>query len=226
MTRALVTGLVAFLLSFSVVAHAQLPPFPGAGPGLPVYDMANHLQNFITAVQSVLIEFNQLIELTALDSLVLEGDFTADLEALEALVEDGTALGWDIDSLQSQVLVLFDLGTAPTTSLEYRERQLAINQALFQGYSYAMRTQTLIRTALRTVQHIAGILEQVAGAIGNLTISQSIGQSQAKLQQLLTESNMQRAAFERAQSLEGAAPGVLLQGLYNINEAIMAGHPR
>ena len=89
-----------------------------------------------------------------------------------------------------------------------------------------MQTQTLITTALRTVKHMSAILEHVGQAIGNLTASQTLGESQTKLTQLLTESNVQRSAFERAKSLEGSAPGVMLQGLYHINESIMEGHPR
>jgi DNA polymerase III alpha subunit len=89
-----------------------------------------------------------------------------------------------------------------------------------------MRTQTLIRSVLRTVGHIAGILENVAEALGNLSVSQTFGESQAKLQQLLVEANVTRTAFERAKSLEGAETGVLLQGLHNINEALLADHPR
>lgn len=199
----------------------------GQTPGLPVFDFANWVQNTISAVQAIAIVANQIIELTALEELVLDSaEFAEDLATLEAIVQEGTQLGWDLQSLQSQILVLFDLDRAPATSVEYRERQAEIFRAIFQGYRYAMQTQTLIRTAIRTVHHIVGILGQVASAIGNLTVSQGLGQSQAKLEQLLVESNVQRAAFERAQSLEGAAPGVLLQGLHNINEVISEGHPR
>jgi conjugal transfer/entry exclusion protein len=194
--------------------------------GLPVFDAQNLIQNTISAVQSVLMVANQIIELTALEGFALDGSFNADLATLNALVEEGAALGFDVGAVNSTILPLFALETAPRTSFEYRERQIAINEALFLNYGFAMRTQTLIMTAARTVEHIVGILEQVAGAIGNLTVSQAFGQSQAKLQQLLAESNVQRAAFERAKSLEGAAPGVLLQGLHNINEFILSGHPR
>jgi hypothetical protein len=196
--------------------------FPGAG--MPVYDAANHLQNTITAIQAVLIVANQLIELTALDNLALDDSFNADLATLNRLVSE--AEGFDVGAVNATILPLFALETAPLTTFEYKQRQIAINEAVFQGYGFAMRTQTLLMTAVRTVQHIMGILEQVGGAIGNLTISQSMGQAQTKLQQLLAESNVQRAAFERAKSLEGAMPGVLMQGLYNINEAMMADHPR
>jgi conjugal transfer/entry exclusion protein len=198
-----------------------------ASAQLPVIDHANLVQNTISAVQAIAIVANQVIELTALEELVLEGaEFADDLAALEAIVQEGTQLGWELQSLQAQILVLFDPAGAPTTSEEYRVRQAEMSRAIFEAYRYAMQTQTLIRSAIRTVQHILGILGQVASAIGNLSVSQGLGQSQAKLEQLLVEANVTRTAYERAQSLEGAAPGVLLQGLHNINDAIFEGHPR
>lgn len=214
---------MALLLSLSLLSVARL----GDG-ALPVEEVGpNLVQNTIQAVQAVAMVANQVIELTALEEFALDAaDFAEDLAILEAIVREGTQLGWDLQSLQSQVLVLFDPNTAPTTSAAYRERQAQINAAIFEGYRYAMQTQTLIQTALRTVRHLTAILAQVAHAIGNLSVSQGLGQSQAKLEQLLTEANVTRTAFERAQSLEGAAPGVLLQGLHNINDAIAEGHPR
>lgn len=200
---------------------------PGAASAqIPVIDHANLVQNTITAVQAVAVVANQVLELTALEDLALAEAFAEDLATLEAIVQEGTQLGWDLQSLQSQILVLFDLNGAPMTSREYAMRQAEISRAIFEGYRYAMQTQTLIRSALRTVHHILSILGQVASAIGNLSVSQGLGQSQAQLEQLLVEANVTRTAYERAQSLEGAAPGVLLQGLQNINEAIAEGHPR
>lgn len=194
---------------------------------LPVIDHANLVQNTISAVQAVAIVANQIIELTALPAFAVElAELSEDLAAVEGFVLEAQALGWELQSLQAQIIPLFSLEGAPTTSWEYRQRTQEISRAIFQAYSYAMRTQTLIRSLLRTVRHITSILGQVSEAIGNLTVSQTLGQSQAKLEQLLTESNLQRAAYERAQSLEGAAPGVLLQGIQNINDAIMEGHPR
>jgi hypothetical protein len=198
----------------------------GQTPGQPVFDFAVWIQSTITAIQSMAIVANQVIELTPLDELAMGDELQEDLTSMEMIIREGQALGWDLASLQAQIIVLFDLETAPRSSLAYRERMGDINRTIFQGYRYAMQTQTLIMTALRTIQHIKAILEHVSSAVGNLTASQTLGESQTKLTQLLTESNVQRAAFERAKSVEGLAPGVMLQGLYNINESIMEGHPR
>jgi len=76
------------------------------------------------------------------------------------------------------------------------------------------------------VRHVTAILGQAAEAIGNMAVSQSFAQSQGKLEQLLTESNIQRSAFERAQSTEGLERLVLEQSILNIRESLMEGHPR
>ena len=89
-----------------------------------------------------------------------------------------------------------------------------------------MRTQTLIMTAIRTVDHIMSFIAHMGEAIGNLTVSQSLGEAQSKLAQLGTEANVRQAAFERAESIDAAAPGVLIQSIMNMKAAQMADYPR
>jgi conjugal transfer/entry exclusion protein len=208
--------------SFLTKAEAQLPFLPG-GPGLPVYDAANHVQNTITAVQAVLIVLNQLIELTALGGIL---DYAEDLALLAELASEASAIGFDLASLQSQILVFFDIANAPATSFEYAGLAFEIRSRISQAYMYAMRVQTLINTALRTVEHILAFMAHVGEAIGNLTVSQSLGEAQSKLAQLATEANVRQAAFERGRSLEGAEAPMLIQSIRNINDAQMADHPR
>jgi hypothetical protein len=223
--RWLIATLLLILLAVALNAYAQIP-FLGVRPGQPVYDAANHLQNTISAVEAVLQTAHWVTEQLALEGFVVDGGaLGADLGILAALVTEAQGLGFDVGALESTILTLFTLETAPQTSFEYRQRQLEIKRSIFEGYSFAMRTQTPIQTALRTVTHITGILEQVSGALGNLSISQTFGQSQAKLQQLLTEAQVSRAAFERAKSLEGAEAGVLLQGMHNLMNNWLADHP-
>jgi hypothetical protein len=222
MTRACMMTL-CLLCVIPAMASAQFPfPIPGGG-ALPVIDTANLVQNTITAVQAVLIVANQLIELTALEGLQ---DISEDLALIAALASEASAIGFDLGSLQSQILALVDPAAAPATSFEYRILSGEIRVLMFQSYAYAMRTQTLIMTALRTVDHILAFIEHASAAIGNLTISQSLAEAQSKLQQMAAEANVRQAAFERAKSVEGVAPGVLIQSIININEAQMADHPR
>jgi conjugal transfer/entry exclusion protein len=220
MRRIRVVVLCGLLWLMPTMASAQFGLF---GPGMPVYDNANHIQNTITAVQAVLIVLNQLIELTALEGVM---DYGEDLATIAALAGEASSLGFDLASLQSQILVLFDPANAPATSFEYAGLAFEIRARMFQAYRYAMRTQTLIQTALRTVEHILEFIGHIGAAIGNLTVSQSLGEAQSKLAQLATEANVRQAAFERGRSLEGAEPGMLIQSIRNINEAQMADYPR
>jgi hypothetical protein len=89
-----------------------------------------------------------------------------------------------------------------------------------------MRTQTLINTAIRTVEHIMALIETVAGLLGKLSVQQNLHQQIGKLHQLQAEANLVTTALAHAQSTEALVPGVLTQGLYNITDAMMEDHPR
>jgi hypothetical protein len=218
----LIVGLL--MLGISGQAGAQLP-FLG-GPGLPVYDEANHLQNTISAFEAVFQSLQWVIDLTPLESFEISQAYAEDLALLRALAEEAAAIGLDLAGVQAVLEGLFSLEMAPTTSFTFRERVGAINVRLYQVYGYAMRTQTLIATAVRTVEHIMRLIETVAGLFGKLSVQQNLHQQLGKLHQLQAEANLVATALAHAKSNEGLIPGVLTQGLYNITDAMMADHPR
>src|SRR5262249_20732995 len=89
--------------------------------GLPVFDAANLTQNTVSAIQAVLttieavlIEANQVLELTKLDGLAAAPGLVEDMLLLGQLVEQATGLSYDINSIQSQIDALFNLTTAPS----------------------------------------------------------------------------------------------------------------
>ena len=61
-------------------------------------------------MQSVLIVLNQLIELTALGGVL---DYAEDLATLQALASEAAAIGFDLASLNAQILSLFELSQRP-----------------------------------------------------------------------------------------------------------------
>jgi conjugal transfer/entry exclusion protein len=137
-------------------------------------DFAVHFESITTAIQTtataantVEIIANQVLELTALEEWALDAGMAEDLQQLQALVIQTQGLAWDLQSLDAQITQLFGLDGAPMTSLEFRERQVEIRRYLYQSWSYAMRTQTLIRTLLSTVEHILGVYASLKGIIGN-----------------------------------------------------------
>ena len=72
----------------------------------------------------------------------------------------------DIQSLQRQITALFGLETAPASTSALRERLAEIRRLRWQCYSYAMRLQTLIKTALRTIQHVATLVNIISTFLG------------------------------------------------------------
>jgi hypothetical protein len=213
------------VLSFVGAVGAQVPFLPG-GPGMPVYDAANHLQNFISAVEAVFQSAQWVIDMTPLESFEIAEAYAEDLALLAELAAEAAAIGMDLASIQAQLQGLFGLDAAPTTSFEFRQRVGEINLRIWQVYGYAMRTQVLINTLVRTVEHIMGLIETVAELLGKLSVQQNLHQQIGKLHQLQAEANLVTTALAHAQSTEALAPGVLYQGLQNIVDEMMSDHPR
>ena len=207
--------LLGLILAWTLPASAQLP----------VIDAANLTQNTTSATNLVINTIQWLIDLLPLEAYSVIEAMAEDLALLQELAAQAELIGMDIASIQAQLDALFGLESAPVTSFEWRERAAAIRMRIWEVYGYAMRTQTLINTVVRTVEHIFGLIEIVAELLGTLSVQQNISQQLAKLHQLQAESNVVTAAFAHAKSTEALAPGVLQQGIQNITDAMMEGHP-
>jgi conjugal transfer/entry exclusion protein len=194
--------------------------------GLPVIDVLNLGQNTVQALQSVLMVANMVLELTPLGEIVLGDEFSADLESLGAVVEEARGLSYDLASLNSQITTLFDLNTAPRGSLELQQRLAAIRKVVFDSYVYALRTQTLIKTALSAVRHLTRLIAAVGDLAGNMQSNQTLIQLEGKLNQSLATLQVQTAAYERAQSVERLTDVLTRESAQRIDEAIMADWPK
>jgi hypothetical protein len=89
-----------------------------------------------------------------------------------------------------------------------------------------MRTQVLIQTALRTVEHMMALIGRVASFIGNMQGNQTLNEGSGKLAQLLTEQKVTTTAIQRAQSVEALQTPLAVESLRRINEQFMSDHPR
>ena len=85
---------------------------------------------------------------------------------LADILQQVEVLDNDIQSLQRQITALFGLETAPASTSALRERLAEIRRLRWQCYSYAMRLQTLIKTALRTIQHVATLVNSISTFLG------------------------------------------------------------
>lgn len=190
---------------------------------LVVYDPANFSQNSISAIQSVLttiqtilIEANQILELTHLDDIAVAGGIAEDMALLGELVVQAEGLSYDIASLQAQIVSLFALETAPDTREGLTLRLAEIKRLKYQSYSYAARTQTLLMTAIRTVDHLQGLLDTLGALVGNMQGNQTVGQFHAVAGKHLVNLDVQMAAFQRAQTVDSLSEAVILESIARI----------
>jgi hypothetical protein len=224
MTRTLVLFIAGLVLWTSHTAHAQF----GIGelvfdPTAIVQTTETAIQTGITALNTAEIIANQILDLTGLEAWALDaGTWAADLQQIQALLLQVQGLSWDIQSLDAQLTALFGLDGAPGTSVAFAERQGEIRQVLYLSWSYAMRTQTLVRSLLSTVDHVLGIYVTLKGILGNKQGLQSIAQYQAKATQILAELDLHTAAVHRAQSVQGINDPLTVQSMVNINTAMWA----
>jgi hypothetical protein len=159
MRRSLLILLLASLILGLPRSEAAIPVVE---VGAQLANTANtSIQSTITAVQTVAMVLNQILELSGLDSFVLEGEWREDVVLIEQLVAEGQQLSWDLVSLDAQLRSLFALESAPTTAVGFSQRMGEIRVIIVESYSYAMRTQVLIQTALRTVKHLLALVDRV-----------------------------------------------------------------
>jgi len=210
---------LTWLISLAVATAAQAQ--------LPVIDAANLTQNTISAVQSILIVANQLLDLLAVDAFVLDdGTFMDDLATLQGLASNAQGLAWDLESLEGQITTLFSLDSAPHNSTDLVVTIQTIRRYVWQAHADALRTQTLLTTVAHTVDHIVGIYGTIQNLVGNLQGAQAAGQAQAKIAQVLANLQAQNATFDRARSIEGISGPLIEQSLENIDQEILADHPQ
>ena len=213
MSRRLTRSLVLFLLLVVRSAQAQLA----------VVDVANLGQNTITAIESVLttiqtilIEANQILELTPLDDMAVAGGIAEDMALLGQLAAQAEGLSYDIGSIQAQIDALFHFDTAPDTREGLTVRLAEIKALKYQCYSYAARVQTLLRTALRTVDHLQAMLDTLSQLVGNMQGNQSTGQLLTVSSKHLANLDVQIASFHRAQTVDKLSEALILESINKI----------
>jgi hypothetical protein len=214
-------GAFIVLLSLGLTQGWVTSAYAVAGIGDAVYDFAVHVESIAIAANTVATATNTatiiekwVAQLTALGGFVVQtSEFKQDL-----------AIGMDVQSLRAQ-LAFFQLDGAPSTSLEFAERMTLVRGIVFECYSYALRTQTLISTTLSTVQHVLTLAEDIAQAIGGLQSTQVIAQYEAQLVQMQSEMKLQNAAFQHAQAVAQLSEPLIEQSIRNINEAVWSKEP-
>jgi len=169
---------------------------------------------------------NQVLELTGLDEIVLGDDFRSDLNGLATIVKEAQGLSYDVSSLNAQVTALFDLDTAPNGTQDLRKRLYRIRRVVFDSYLYAMRTQTLLKTTLSTIQHLTRLVAAIESFAGNMQANQTLTQVNSTVTEQLAKMQVQTAAYERAQSIDRLTEALTIESLYHINVELLFDWPK
>jgi hypothetical protein len=214
MKRTLAGVLIVALLSLPLQARAQVAAL--------VYDPSNWAANIAQLAQTILIVANQLTDLASMGANVVGGD---DLGDIAAIVRDAEALSADFKSLEVQATVLFNLQTAPATRSGLTERLRQIKQLKYNAQVYALRTQSLMLTVARTLEHLADLLSRVSNLLGNLQGHQTVAQVNTTVSKTLLLIEVQQAAYQRAGTIDQLTDGVILASIAKIEEARLEDMP-
>jgi conjugal transfer/entry exclusion protein len=204
-----------------------------AGPGLNVFDLANFGQNTISAVQGTITAIEEVfqsaqtvLELKPLGGIVVGGGVAEDMKLLGQIVDQAQGLSYDYALIQSQITSLFALSTAPATRSALTERLATIKNLKLKCYTYAAEVQALLRTSLRTVQHLQSLLDTVGKLVGNMQGNQTAVQAQAVMGKHLANLDAQLAAFHRAEVIDKLTEGVIIESVITIQTRRIADWPR
>jgi hypothetical protein len=228
-------GMAGALVVGMVIGMGQPLPAQILGTGIiPVTEVgANLYQNAITAGQSILTAIataetvaNQVLDLTPLDEVLTLQGILDDLAALADMMRQAEGLSYDIQSLQAQIAALFALETAPRSTLELQVRLAEIRRVRWQCYSYAMRLQTLMTTAVHTIDHLTALLRSVRTFLGAKQGMQTLVQVNLTMNKTLTIQATQMAAFQRSESVDKLEEILTVEALQRINTEVMADWPR
>jgi hypothetical protein len=183
-------------------------------------------QSVITAIEAVLQTANQVLELTPVDEMIVGGQIAEDLALLAEIMVTAELVWYDLQSLETQITTLFGLDNAPDTRAGLDERLLEIRQFYYRSLSFAMRTQTLIMTVFRTVEHVTRLIDAVGALIGNMQGNQVLVQTNTTISKTLAVMEVQQAAWQRADTIERLSHEVTLASLDKIALKRLADHPR
>jgi hypothetical protein len=104
------------------------------------------------------------------------------------------------------------------------ERLAELRRVKYECYTYAARVQTLMRTALRTAEHLQGLLETLSGIVGSLSGQQTHTQVTVVASKHLANLDVQMASFQRAQTVDKLEELLTIESWRRIKHNVMAGY--
>jgi conjugal transfer/entry exclusion protein len=209
-------------VSLALLLCLSLPLQARAQVAALVYDPANWTANMAQVAQSIVIVANQILDLTALGDIVIAAD---DVRELSEIIEAASALKYDFVQLHNQVQVLFDLKTAPDTRTDLDARLQEMKDLMYETRVYAMRTQSLVWTIQRTIEHINSLVSKIEGFVGNLQSQQTIAQMDTTVSKTLALIEVQQAAYQRSDTVDKMSEALVIESINRINTKRIADWP-
>jgi conjugal transfer/entry exclusion protein len=202
------------LLSLPLQARAQVAAL--------VFDPTNWSANMAQVAQSILIVANQILDLTAIGEIVIAAD---DVGELAGIIEEASALKYDFVQLHNQVVVLFDLNTAPDTRTGLDARLQEMKSLMYDIRVYAIKTQSLVGTIQRTIEHMNSLVSRIEGFVGNLQSQQTIAQMETTVSKTLALIEVQQAAYQRSDTVDKLSEALVIESIHRINQKRIADWP-
>jgi hypothetical protein len=196
--------LLCLLLLWSRPAQAQIPVTDAL---VGAQTTISAIQNVITAANMVLSVANQVLELTPLDEILIAAEIVEDLALIGAIIEDAQGLMQDVQALQD----LFNPYDIPRTLPAMRQRITAMDEAIHNARSYALKAQRLVTTLLSAVRHIIGLVEGIQALTGNMSSNQTLLQVETTISKILTTLTVQAASHQRTDTLERLRHQVVIE---------------
>jgi conjugal transfer/entry exclusion protein len=206
--------LLVLLVSLPLQARAQVAAL--------VFDPTNWSANMAQVAQSILIVANQILDLTAIGEIVIAAD---DVGELAGIIEEASALKYDFVQLHNQVVVLFDLNTAPDTRTGLDARLQEMKSLMYDIRVYAIKTQSLVGTIQRTIEHMNSLVSRIEGFVGNLQSQQTIAQMETTVSKTLALIEVQQAAYQRSDTVDKLSEALVIESINRINQKRIADWP-
>jgi hypothetical protein len=100
-----------------------------------------------------------------------------------------------------------------------------IKRQKYLAYSYAARVQTLLQTAIRTVDHLQGLLDTLGQLVGNMQGNQTHAQITTVATKHLANLDVQIASFHRAQTVDKLSDALIVESIAKIQAKRMEDWP-
>ena len=106
--------------------------------------------------------------------------------------------------------MLFDLNTAPDTRTGLDARLQEMKSLMYDIRVYAIRTQSLVWTIQRTIEHINSLVSRIEGFVGNLQSQQTIAQMDTTVSKTLALIEVQQAAYQRSDTVDKLSEALVI----------------